>query len=164
MRSIETEYLHIVRQQLQQMKTRAEQALAQMSDEDLHWRQNSESNSIGIIIQHLSGNMSSRWMNFLETDGEKASRDRKKEFIDQLYTRELLNEEWNKGWRLLFNTIENLQPEDLLGTVTLRTKPLSVISAIQIEVAHISYHVGQILYIGKLIKGKEWKVLSVPKE
>ncbi|MGM0846656.1 MAG: DUF1572 family protein [Bacillota bacterium] len=146
------------------MKTRAEKAFEQLSDADLHKKPSSESNNIAIIMQHFSGNMRSRWVDFLEADGEKASRDREKEFIDQLYTRDFLNKEWNKGWKLLFNTIETLHPGDLLRSVSLRNKPLSVMSAVQIEAAHISYHVGQIIYIGKLIKDKDWVTLSIPKE
>ncbi|WP_336606112.1 DUF1572 family protein [Heyndrickxia oleronia] len=97
------------------------------------------------------------------SDGEKPYRNRDLEFVDKSETKEYLMETWEEGWKLLFNTIENLNPEDLNKTVTLRKQPLSVLQAIQTELVHISYHLGQILYIGKQIKDKDWTILSIPK-
>ncbi|MDX5474455.1 MAG: DUF1572 domain-containing protein, partial [Bacillaceae bacterium] len=130
---------------------------------ELHWKPSEESNNIAIIIKHLSGNMHSRWVDFLTSDGEKNYRNRDLEFIDDIESKEQLMGIWEDGWQLLFHTIENLKAEDLHKTVTLRQQPLSVLQAIQNEVVHISYHVGQILYIGKQIKDKEWNILSIPK-
>ncbi|MFI8684579.1 DUF1572 family protein [Rossellomorea sp. NPDC077527] len=163
MSTIGQEYLTTIQQQFHHFKIRAEQAIAQLSEEDLHWTPGRESNSVAIIMQHLSGNMHSRWIDFLHSDGEKDFRDRDLEFIHQFKTKDVLLQEWNDGWELLFKTINFLGEEDLQKIVTLRGKPLSVMSAIQIEVAHVSYHVGQILYIGKQIKDEDWIVLSIPK-
>lgn len=145
------------------MKQRTEQAVDQLTVQELHWRPNDESNNIAIIIKHLSGNMHSRWVNFLTSDGEKDYRDRDSEFIDDIESKEQLLEKWEAGWRLLFNTIEHLKEEDLLKTVTIRSRSLTVFQAIQIELQHISYHLGQIVSIGKQIKGNEWTTLSIPR-
>ncbi|MCG7345861.1 DUF1572 domain-containing protein [Sporosarcina sp. ACRSL] len=145
------------------LKKRAEEGIQQLTEEELHWKPSEESNNIAIIIKHLSGNMHSRWVGFLTTDGEKPYRDRDMEFIEGNESREHLMQIWDDGWRLLFNTIENFKAEDLFKTVTLRGQPLSAFQAIQTEIAHISYHLGQILYIGKQIKDKDWIILSIPK-
>lgn len=100
----------------------------------------------------------------LTTDGEKYYRNRDLEFVDTNYSKVRLMEIWEDGWKLLFNTIKNLKAEDLNKIVTLRQQPISVLQAIQTEIAHISYHLGQILYIGKQIKDKEWAILSIPKK
>ncbi|ART77591.1 hypothetical protein B4U37_16690 [Sutcliffiella horikoshii] len=163
MNSLEKDYLSIVIQQFKNFKTRAEEALQQLSDEDIHWKPNVESNNIAIIIQHISGNMNSRWTNFLTTDGEKDYRERDMEFIDRGETRTNLMRYWEDGWNLLFDTLENLEAKQLHQTVTLRQQPISVLQAIQTEIAHISYHLGQILFIGKQIKEKDWTILSIPK-
>lgn len=160
---MEKNYLLIIIQQFRHFKERAEKGIQQLSEEELHWKPSEESNNIAIIIKHLSGNMHSRWVDFLTSDGEKNYRNRDLEFVDDIESKEQLMEIWEDGWRLLFHTIENLKAEDLHKTVTLRQKPLSVLQAIQNEVVHISYHVGQILYIGKQIKDKEWNILSIPK-
>lgn len=161
--SFEKEYLSIIIGQLKHFKERAEKGIHQLSEDELHWKPSEESNSIAIIIKHLSGNMHSRWVDFLTSDGEKPYRNRDLEFVDKNETKECLMKSWEEGWKLLFNTIENLKPEDLNKTVTLRKQPLSVLQAIQTELVHISYHLGQILYIGKQIKDKDWTILSIPK-
>lgn len=164
MSSFEEEYLRITIEQFRHLKKRAEDGMQQLSEDELHWKPSGESNNIAILIKHLSGNMHSRWVDFLTTDGEKTYRKRDREFIEGNESKEHLMQIWNEGWTLLFNTIENLKAEDLVRTVTLRQRPLSVLQAIQTEVAHIGYHVGQILYIGKQIRDKEWKILSIPKK
>ncbi|MGV3465172.1 MAG: DUF1572 family protein [Heyndrickxia sp.] len=163
MRQFENEYLAIVIQQFSHFKERAEKGLNQLTEEELHWKPSEESNNIAIIIKHLSGNMHSRWVDFLTTDGEKTYRNRDSEFTDEIVAQEKLMKIWEEGWRLLFHTLENLKADDLHKTVTLRQQPLSVLQAIQTELAHISYHLGQILYIGKQIKDKDWIILSIPK-
>jgi hypothetical protein len=159
----EREYLTIAIEQFKHFKERAEKGIQQLSEEELHWKPSEDSNNIAIIIKHLSGNMHSRWVDFLTADGEKSYRDRDSEFVDNNEFKEHLMQIWEEGWKLLFNTIENLKEEDLNKTITLRQQPLSVLQAIQTEVAHISYHLGQILYIGKQIKDKDWTILSIPK-
>lgn len=163
MRNFEKEYLAIAIGQFKHMKERAEKGIQQLSEDELHWKPSEESNNIAIIIKHLSGNMNSRWVDFLTDDGEKSYRDRDLEFVDDSESKEYLMQIWEEGWKLLFNTIENLKAEDLNKTITLRQQPLSVLHAIQTEVAHISYHLGQILYIGKQIKDRDWTILSIPK-
>ncbi|WP_249872855.1 DUF1572 family protein [Oceanobacillus saliphilus] len=164
MSNFEKEYLAIAIKQFKHFKERAEKGIQQLSEKELHWKPSGESNSIAIIIKHLSGNMHSRWVDFLTTDGEKHYRDRNLEFIDDANeSKEYLMQKWEEGWKLLFKTIENLKAEDLDKTVNLRQQPLSVLQAVQTEMAHISYHLGQILYIGKQIKDKDWIILSIPK-
>lgn len=163
MSNIEKDYLTIVNWQFKHFKERAEKGISQLTEEELHWKPNDESNNIAILIKHLSGNMRSRWVDFLTTDGEKTYRDRDSEFVDDIESKEQLMQFWEEGWGLLLHSIQILKPEDLHKTVTLRRDPLSVIQAIQTEIAHISYHLGQILYIGKQIKDKEWDILSIPK-
>lgn len=163
MERIETHVLPVIIQQFKHYKRRAEQAMEQLSDEEWHWKPNEASNSIAIIVQHMSGNMHSRWVDFLTSDGEKPYRDRDREFVDQNLAREELMRCWEKGWELLFHTVEHLKPEDLQRTVTVRHQPLSVLQAVLNELTHISYHVGQMLYLGKQIKGADWVMLSIPK-
>lgn len=121
------------------------------------------SNSIAVIIQHMSGNMMSRWTNFLTEDGEKEGRDREKEFSNPSLTREQLLDLWEKGWACLQDSLLSLQPEDLMKTIHIRHEPLFAIDAINRQLAHYPHHVGQIVYIGKLIRDKDWRSLSIPK-
>ncbi|MGG2063953.1 DUF1572 family protein [Bacillus sp. S14(2024)] len=160
---VEDKFLSTILSQFTHIKERAEQAIEQLTELELHWRPNEESNSIAIIMKHLSGNMHSRWLHFLTTDGEKEYRDRDDEFVDTIQSKEDLMHIWEKGWFLLFSTIQELKTDDLLKIVTIRKNPLTVLEAIQIEIAHCSNHLGQILYIGKQIKGSEWKILSIPR-
>ena len=157
------EYLNVIMSQFKHFKNRAELGIQQLSVDELHFKPSGESNSIAMIIKHLSGNMHSRWVDFLTTDGEKTYRDRDAEFTWGNESKDYLMQIWEDGWNLLFNTIESLTEDDLDKTVILRKKPLTVLQAIQTEIAHISYHLGQLLYIGKQIKDKEWIILSIPK-
>lgn len=163
MSDFEEGYLSIVTEQFKHFKERAELGIQQLSEKELHWKPSEESNNIAIIIKHLSGNMHSRWQDFLTTDGEKNYRNRDLEFVDDIESKEQLMEVWENGWSLLIKTVESLNAEDLHKIVTLRKQPLSVLQALQTEVAHVSYHLGQILYIGKQIKDNEWTILSIPK-
>ena len=124
---------------------------------------NEASNSIAVIIQHLHGNMLSRWTNFLTEDGEKEWRKRDEEFEAQQFSKQQLVEKWEEGWKVFLNTLESLQEDDLLKTITIRTQPLVVIDAINRQMAHYCSHVGQIIYIGRLIKEGQWQSLSIPK-
>ncbi|MBM7578591.1 DUF1572 family protein [Jeotgalibacillus terrae] len=161
---IENEHLSLSSAQFHHFKERAEKGLAQLSDEELYWRLNEASNSIAMIMKHISGNMHSHWKDFLSSDGEKAFRDRDMEFVitDQ-DTKKVLMNRWESGWTLLFDTLESLNEDDLQKVVALRKQPMSVLQAIQTEIAHISYHTGQILFLGKQMKDHDWTVLSIPK-
>ena len=134
-----------------------------MNDWDFQYQPNEESNSISIIIRHMSGNMLSRWTNFLTEDGEKEWRQRDDEFeLHELSKKELV-ENWEKGWACFLDTLEGLKKKDLKKMVSIRGENLSVIDAINRQLAHYPYHIGQIIHIAKTIKGKKWKNLSIPK-
>lgn len=159
-----TAYLESVIKRFKEYKTLGEKTFAQLSEEDFLFQPNAVSNSIAIIIQHLHGNMLSRWTNFLTEDGEKESRQRDEEFEIQDLSREKLIQKWEEGWKVLLATLESLTTEDLLKQVTIRQQPLIVVDAINRQLAHYSTHVGQVVYIGKWIRGMEWTSLSIPKK
>lgn len=142
-------------------KQLSEGVFEQLEEKDFYFRPNSVSNSLAVIIQHMSGNMLSRWSNFLSEDGEKSWRNRDAEFEDRHYSKQELMEQWEKGWNCFTDTLESLKEQDLLKTVYIRNEPLLVIDAINRQLAHYPYHAGQIIYIGKIIRGTEWKSLSI---
>ena len=144
-------------------KALAEKTFDQLEDRDFNYQPDPQSNSIGIIIQHLSGNMLSRWTGFLTEDGEKDWRSRDKEFNDQELGRSQLMEIWEKGWNCFIDALQSLKEEDLLKTIHIRTEPLIVADAINRQLAHYPYHVGQIVYIGKWLRGGKWQSLSIAK-
>ena len=144
-------------------KELGDKTFEQLKDNYFFYQPNTESNSIAIIIQHMYGNMLSRWTNFLTEDGEKDWRKRDAEFEVITMTREDLLSFWNEGWNSLLNTLESLQPGDLMKTITIRTEPLLVYDAILRQLAHYPYHVGQIVYLGRMIRENEWHSLSIPK-
>jgi len=147
-------------------KKLGERAMAQCSDENLFVTIDAESNSIAIIVKHMAGNMRSRWMDFLTTDGEKPDRNRDTEFEDPPKTRAALMELWERGWKYLFDALEPLNEEDLTRTVTIRTEPHSVMQAINRQIAHYAHHVGQIVFLAKHLTAKatgKWDSLSVPR-
>jgi len=157
------EYLATVIKRLKYYRDLGEKTFAQLQDADFHWQPSSESNSIAVIIQHLSGNMLSRWTNFLTEDGEKESRNRDDEFEIHRYSKQDLIEMWNKGWNCFLETLESLTADDLVKTIYIRKESMSAIDAISRQLAHYPYHIGQIIYIGKIIKNENWKSLSIPK-
>lgn len=144
-------------------KSLAERALDQTSDEHFFLQLDEESNSVAIIVKHIAGNLHSRWRDFLTTDGEKPDRRRDTEFelIDD--TRESLMNFWESGWRTLFEAVEPLTPADLTSTVTIRGEPHTVLEAINRQLTHYSYHVGQIVFLAKHFRSAEWQTLSVPR-
>ncbi|MCE9538932.1 MAG: DUF1572 domain-containing protein [Bacteroidetes bacterium] len=145
-------------------KTLAEKAFVQLkSDEYFHYQPTAESNSIAVIIKHLSGNMISRWTDFLTTDGEKLNRNRDFEFVEARETREQLIELWNKGWETFLDTLNSLNEDDLMKTITIRAEKLTVTQALNRQTAHYAYHIGQIIFLAKQIKNTEWQSLSIPK-
>lgn len=145
-------------------KRLGERAIAQCPDEGLFETLDAESNSIAIDVKHMAGNMRSRWMDFLTTDGEKPDRNRDNEFEQAPKSRAELLEIWERGWKYVFDALEPLTDEDLTRTVTIRTEPHSVTQAINRQVAHYSYHVGQIVYLAKHFAGNNWQSLTVPKK
>ena len=150
--------------EFQKQKALGFKTIEQIDDDSLHWQPNPETNSIAIVIQHMHGNMQSRWTNLLSEDGEKPWRKRDEEFIDQQFSRiELLNI-WEEGWTTLFNSLNILTDEDLQKTISIRQQNLPVIAAINRQLTHYSYHVGQIVCMGKILKGADWQNLSMPKK
>ena len=144
-------------------KKLADRAIDQVSDEQFFAVIDAESNSIAVIVKHIAGNLHSRWRDFLTTDGEKPDRDRDTEFEMVGDTRESLMEFWESGWQTLFDAIEPLTEDDFSKTVTIRGEPHSVVEAINRQLTHYSYHIGQIVFLAKHLKSSEWKTLSVPR-
>src|ERR1700678_2179751 len=146
-----------------QHKRLAEGAMGQVTDEQLLATLDPETNSIATIVKHMSGNMRSRWTDFLTTDGEKPSRDRDREFVDPPATREALMGAWEDGWARLFEALEPLSDADLARTVTIRGEAHSVMQAINRQMAHYANHVGQIVLLAKHFAHDHWQSLSVPR-
>lgn len=148
---------------LRYYKLLAERAMAQVTDEQLTTTLDSEMNSIAQIVKHMAGNMRSRWTDFLTSDGEKPDRNRDSEFEEPPRTREETMKIWEAGWRHVFDALEPLTDEDLGRTVSIRGEAHSVMQAINRQIAHYSYHIGQIVLLAKHLQSAEWKTLSVPR-
>lgn len=162
MNSIDEIFLTSVIKRVKYYKELGDKSLHQLSAPDFFYKPNEISNSIAVIIQHMSGNMLSRWTNFLTEDGEKDWRNRDQEFEEhKVPVSELLND-WEKGWNCFLSALETLSPKDLLKKVYIRSEPLFLIDAINRQLAHYPYHIGQIVYIARLIKNSHWKNLSIP--
>ena len=144
-------------------KKLGDRAMAQCPDEGLFATVDAESNSIAIVVKHMVGNMRSRWTNFLTADGEKPDRNRDTEFDEPPATRAELMEMWERGWKYLFDALEPLTDTDASRTVTIRTEPHSVMQAINRQIAHYSYHVGQIVYLARHFAGDKWQSLTIQK-
>ncbi|MBA4850656.1 DUF1572 domain-containing protein [Emticicia sp. BO119] len=158
-----TDYLTSTRKQFEYYKMLGEKTFAQVSDEQLFWQYNEESNSIAIIVKHLWGNMLSRWTDFLTTDGEKEWRQRDAEFENDIATKEELLSKWDEGWDCLFKALDSLTTEDLDKVIYIRNQGHSVVEAINRQLAHYPYHIGQIVFIGKMVCDTNWTSLSIPK-
>lgn len=158
-----TNYLESARKQFEYYKTLGERSIAQLSDEELFWRYNPESNSIGIIVKHLWGNMLSRWTDFLTSDGEKEWRQREAEFDADIKDQQELMEKWNAGWACLFTALDSLNEDNFDTTIYIRNMGHTVVEAINRQMAHYAYHVGQMTYIARMIKGADWQSLSIPR-
>lgn len=161
--SFEKDFLQNAIKRFKNYKDLGDRTFAQLREEDFFYQPNEASNSIAIIIQHLYGNMMSRWTNFLTEDGEKHWRKRDAEFETMKCSKQDLISFWNEGWHCLLTTLESLTEEDLGKTIYIRTEPLIVVDAILRQLAHYPYHVGQIVYLGRLIKNENWNSLSIPK-
>jgi hypothetical protein len=158
-----TSYLEDSLAVFQYYKKLGDGAMAQVTDEQLFARLDDESNSIAIIVKHLAGNMRSRWTDFLTTDGEKPDRDRDSEFVAPPTTHTALMKMWDEGWECLFAALEPLADADLNRTITIRAEPHSVTQAINRQIAHYAYHVGQIVMLAKHYQHDRWQTLSVPR-
>ena len=158
-----TEFLKSAIKRLSYYKELGDKTFEQLNDADFHFQPNEESDNIAIIIQHVAGNMLSRWTNFLTTDGEKEWRNRDMEFEEQNLTKQKLIDFWEKGWHCCLGTWNSLTEDDLLKTIYIRSEGLLAIDAINRQLAHYPYHVGQIIYLAKIIKDKDWQNLSIAK-
>ncbi len=158
-----TDYLESVRKQFEYYKMLGEKTFSQLADDKLFWQYNEDSNSIATIVKHLSGNMLSRWTDFLTSDGEKEWRNRDAEFENDITSREELLEKWNEGWSCLFNALRSLTTYDLEKVIYIRNQGHTVVEAINRQLAHYPYHIGQIVFIGKMVSEKPWVSLSIPK-
>ncbi len=158
-----TAYLSSIKKQFEYYKSLGDKTFKQLPDEKLFWHYNEESNSIATIVKHLWGNMLSRWTDFLTSDGEKDWRDRDAEFENDITTRQELLDKWQAGWACLFTALDALKPEDLDRIIYIRNQGHTVMEAINRQLAHYPYHVGQIVYLGKMLADKEWTSLSIPK-
>jgi hypothetical protein len=158
-----TSYLEDSTTLFRHYKKLAERAMAQVADEQLTLALDPEMNSIAIIVKHLVGNMRSRWIGFPSADGESASRDRDAEFVDPPATRAELMAIWEEGWGCVFSALEPLSDDDLGRRLTIRGEAHSVMQAINRQLAHYAYHVGQIVFLAKQFQGAEWKSLTIPR-
>jgi uncharacterized damage-inducible protein DinB len=155
-------YLEEARRALRGHKRLAEGAIAQLSDRELFFQLDPESNSVAVIMKHIAGNIASRLTDFLTSDGEKPDRHRDREFeISPATTRAQLMQMWEAAWQIAFDTLASLQPADLERRVTIRGEPYTALQALHRAVAHYAYHVGQIVFLAKHFRGAEWKTLSI---
>ena len=155
-------YINSAKKQFSYYKMLAEKTFEQVDDQHLFWCYNNESNSIAMIVQHMAGNMLSRWTDFLTSDGEKPWRDRDKEFGYEIKTREELLTKWNAGWDCLFNALDSIIEDNWNNEIYIRNEHHSITEAINRQLAHYPYQVGQIVFIGKIIAGHTWQSLSIP--
>ena len=161
LKMINNHYLESVKKQFLYYKTLGEKAMDQLEPEQLFLSVNEDTNSIAVIVKHLSGNMISRWTDFLTSDGEKEWRNRDGEFEGNINTKEELLNVWNKGWDCFFNTINSLTSEQLETIIYIRNEGHTVVEAINRQLAHYPYHIGQIVFYAKMLKQTEWKSLSI---
>jgi Protein of unknown function (DUF1572) len=159
--TIETIFLQSAIKRLSYYKELGDNTFVQLNDADFHFQPNGTSNSIAIIIQHTAGNMLSRWTDFLTTDGEKDWRNRDTEFEEQHMNKAELIAFWEKGWQCCLGALNSLTPDDLLKTIHIRGEGLQVVDAINRQLAHYPYHVGQIIYAAKIITNSNWQNLSI---
>ena len=158
---MKTDYINNVIKQFEYYKLLGDKTIAQLADDELKWQYNPESNSIVTIIKHLSGNMLSRWTDFLTSDGEKEWRNRDAEFENDIQSRVAIVKLWEEGWKCLFDSLKILKEDDLEHTIYIRNQGHTVVEAINRQLAHYPYHIGQIVFIGKMILNEKWQTLSI---
>ncbi|PCI02172.1 MAG: hypothetical protein COB81_05835 [Flavobacteriaceae bacterium] len=161
--SIATNYIQSVQFQFKDTKRLGTAVLNALSETELHFKYNNESNSIATIVAHISGNMLSRWTHFYTEDGEKTWRTRDAEFEISNASKEEIIMIWESGWNCLFKIIDDLTPEKLPLTIYIRTEKHTVVEALNRQISHYSYHIGQLIYIAKMIQNSQWEPLSIPK-
>ena len=157
------QYLESAKKEFGYYKLLGEKTFSQLTDEQLFIEANSESNSIATLVKHLRGNMLSRWTDFLTTDGEKEWRKRDEEFENDISTREELLQKWQEGWSCLFKALDSISDDDLSKVIYIRNQGHTILEAINRQLSHYPYHIGQIVFIGKMLRAKNWNSLSIPK-
>ena len=160
---MENNFINSVEKEFLNYKILAEKTFEQLSDEQLFWQYNAESNSVAAIVKHLSGNMRSRWTDFMRSDGEKPWRNRDQEFEIESSSRQDMLSQWESGWACLFTALHGIQEDQLVQTIFIRQEQHTVMEAIHRQLAHYLSHIGQIVFIGKMLKGTQWQNLSIPK-
>ena len=160
---MEENYLNSVIKQFEYYKILGEKTFAQLNIEELLWQYNEESNSIAVMVNHIWGNMKSRWTDFLISDGEKAQRNRDLEFESVIKSKAELLEKWNDGWHCLFEALRSVNKDNFQTEIFIRNQSHSIIEAVNRQMMHYAYHIGQIVYVGRMIKGENWQSLSIPK-
>lgn len=160
---MKTDYLNSVTKQFEYYKLLGDKTITQLPADKLTWQVNQESNSVATIIKHLSGNMLSRWTDFLNSDGEKDWRNRDAEFENDILTKEEIVKIWEDGWKCFLNTLKSLKEDDLEKIIYIRNQGHTVTEAINRQLAHYPYHVGQMVFIGKMILNGNWQSLSIPR-
>ena len=160
---IAADYIESARKQFLYYKTIAEKAMEQLEPEQLFYSHNEDTNSIAVIVKHLYGNMMSRWTDFLITDGEKGWRNRDEEFVNPSPDKEALFRQWEEGWNCLFRALESLAPSQLTSIIYIRNEGHTVVEAINRQLSHYPYHIGQIIFCAKMLKQSPWQSLSIPK-
>lgn len=153
----------LFQKRFQYYKELADKTYAQLTDEQLFWQPNPESNSVAVITKHLAGNMISRWTDFLTEDGEKEWRNRDGEFLNDFKSREEMLGFWEKGWDVFFEALNLITDENLSKEITIRGEKHSFLDAVLRQLAHYPYHIGQIVYIAKMLKDDEWQTLTIPR-
>ena len=160
--AMNSNYLDSAIKQFEYYKMLGDETFTQIADDKLFWQFNDESNSIATIVKHLAGNMLSRWTDFLTTDGEKEWRNRDAEFDNDIATKQDMLDKWEQGWKVFLDTLHSLKEEDLEKIVYIRNQGHTALEAINRQLAHYPYHIGQIVFIGKMAAG-QWSSLSIPK-
>lgn len=160
--AFEEVYLTAIQARFRAVREPAEQALGWLNEEQFHQTLAPDTNSVALLIQHMANNMTSRWTDFLTTDGEKPDRNRDAEFVDQGHDKEILLTLWNDGWQLVESTLASLTPNDLERTVLIRGEPHLVVDAIERQLAHYAYHTGQLIFLMKILLGPDFKPLTIP--
>jgi hypothetical protein len=163
MMDINQVYLDNIKKQFLYYKTLGEKAMDQIEADQLFVKITEDSNSIATIVKHIWGNMLSRWTDFLTTDGEKPTRDRDAEFENDMTTKDELLLKWDEAWQCLFNALDSIEPDQLSQIIYIRNEGHTVIEAVNRQLAHYPYHIGQIIYAAKLLKKSDWASLSIPK-
>ncbi|HAS43627.1 MAG TPA: hypothetical protein DCS93_24315 [Microscillaceae bacterium] len=156
-------YLDSIQKQFEYYKMLGDRTMAQLTEQELFWQYNDASNSIAVIVKHLWGNMLSRWTDFLTSDGEKEWRNRDGEFKADIKDLTELKAKWEEGWQSLFAALDSISPENFDTTIYIRNMGHTIMEACNRQLAHYAYHVGQMVFLGKMLKGDQWQSLSIAK-